>query len=195
MEAVERIIFAEKQPASAIPSKPVLGILPLARVIPQDVHSIGDYLVAGAYLASALVARTRRGRSMGLLLGCGVAGVSMTTDYRLSLMKLLPIETHEALDHLSGLKAATAPFALGYVKKDPIASAIQIVAGLSTIAISLFTDYRADRGVTYSRRSKGGPSPRRDRLPKNVRNRVPEIQRPLEGFAGPSYLPSLATGE
>jgi hypothetical protein len=84
---------------------------------------------------------------------------------------------------------------LGYVKKDPIASIIQIAAGLGTIALSLFTDYRADRGVTASRRSKGGPSPRRDRLPKKVRNRVPEIQRPLEGFAGPSYLPSLTTAE
>jgi hypothetical protein len=170
-------------------------VLPLARVIPQDVHSIGDYLMSAAYFASAVVARTRRARSMGLLLGCGVAGVSLTTDYRLSLMKLLPIETHEVLDHVSGLKAASAPFALGYINKDPIASAIQIAAGLGTIALSLVTDYRADRGVTYSRRSKGGPSPRRDRLPKNVRNRVREVQRPLEGFAGPSYLPSLATGE
>lgn len=195
MEAVERIIFAEKRPAATIPSKPVLGVLPLARVIPQDVHSVGDYFAAGMFLATALLAKTARARSMGLLLGAAQGGVALATDMKLSLAKVIPIEVHEVLDHAAGVKACAAPFVLGYAKKDPIASAIQIATGLGLIAISLFTDYRGARGVTMAHRSKGGPRPRRDRLPKNVRNRVPEVQRPLEGFAGPSYIPSLHTAE
>lgn len=191
MDAVERIIFAATRPASPIPSKPLLGVLPLARVVPQAVHSVGDYIVSGAFIASALLARTRRARAMGLLFGVTYGGISLATDDRLSVAKLIPIELHEAADHAAGLKAAVVPFVLRYVKKDPIASAIQILGGLGMIALSLITDYRAERGVALARRSKGGPSARRKTLP----SRVPEVQRPLEGFAGPSYLPSLVTAE
>jgi hypothetical protein len=101
-------------------------------------------------------------------------------------MKVLPIELHELLDHASGTTAATAPVLLGYAKKDPVASAIQIVTGLGAIVASLFTDYRAHRGVGRALRSKGGPGVRRSH---RGRVRVPDAQRPLEGFAGPSYIP------
>lgn len=193
MEGVERIIFASLQPASTIPAKPLLGVLPLARVIPQDVHSIGDYLVSAAYFASAIVARTSRGRAVGVLLGAVHGGVSLATDMKLSLAKIIPIETHEVMDHASGVKACASPLALGYLRKDPIASAIQIVAGLGTIALSLFTDYRAERGVGLARRSKGGPAPHRRtaREARKLQNRVSEVQRPLEGLSGPSYIPSI----
>jgi len=190
MEALERIVFAEQRPVAHIPAKPLFGVLPLARVIPQDIHSVGDYLVAGAYFASAALARTKRGRATGILLGLAVGGASAVTDYRLSLAKVISIELHELLDHASGVKAIAAPLVLGYVRKDPVASALQMIAGLGTIALSLFTDYRAERGLVRARRSKGGPTPRRDRLPKKVQNRVPEVQRPLEGLAGPSYIAS-----
>jgi hypothetical protein len=65
-----------------------------------------------------------------------------------------------------------------------------MVVGLGTVVRSLLTDYRAERGIGFPHRSKGGPAPRRERLPKNG-HRVPEVQRPLEGLAGPSFLPSL----
>lgn len=194
MEAVERIIFAEREPAASVPAKPLLGVLPLARVVPQDVHSVGDYLAAGAFLATALLARTKRGRAMGLLLGAVHGGVSLTTDMKLSLAKIIPIEAHEVMDHAAGVKACAAPFVLGYARKDPIAAAIQIATGLGIIAVSLFTDYRAERGRTLAHRSKGGPNKARTRTGRRGA-RVPEIQRPLEGFAGPSYIPSLDTAE
>ncbi|MBX3230832.1 MAG: hypothetical protein KIT84_01335 [Labilithrix sp.] len=180
IDAVERIVFAEQRPTATLPAKPLFGALPLARVIPQDVHWIGDYLACGAYLTSAVLARTKRGRAMGLLLGLSAFGVSAITDYRLSLAKLISIELHELADHTSGAQAALAPVLLGYAKKDPIASAIQIACGLGTIALSLFTDYRAAKGITRARRSKGGPTPRRVR--------VRDAQRALEGLAGPSYF-------
>lgn len=186
MTSLERIVFAELRPSSPVPSKPVLGVLPLARVVPQDVHSVVDYLAAGAYLVSAALARTSRARAMGLLLAANQAGVSMITDYRLSVAKVLPIETHEVLDHVSGASAALAPFALGYQKKDPIASAIQIVTGLGTVLASLFTDYRGARGVGRAIRSRGGP-----RVSRLARRRVPEVQRPLEGLSSPSVVHPL----
>lgn len=188
MECVERIVFAEQQPSAAVPSKRVLRSLPLARLVPQVAHSVGDFVLAGAFIASALVARTTRARAVGLTYGAWQIGMSASTDAKLSLAKIVPIELHEVFDHSLGLKACAMPMVLGYAKRDPIASAIQIAAGLGAIALSLFTDFRADKGLARAHRSHGGPKPARDRLPKNVENRVPEVQRPLEGFAGPSYI-------
>ncbi|HVH46759.1 MAG TPA: hypothetical protein VM925_30665 [Labilithrix sp.] len=187
MSSLERIVFAELRPSAPVPAKPVLGVLPLARVIPQDVHSVMDYLVTAAYLVSAGLAKTPRARAAGIFLAANVGTVSMLTDYRLSLAKVIPIEVHEVLDHVSGSGAVAAPFVLGYRKRDPIASAIQIATGIGTILASLFTDYRAQQGVGRAMRSRGGPRTRRF----GRRRRVPEVQRPLEGFANPSVLPRL----
>ena len=58
MASLERIIFAELRPSSPVPAKPVLGGLPLRRVVPQLVHSLADYVAAIALLASAKLAKT-----------------------------------------------------------------------------------------------------------------------------------------
>ena len=186
LSALERVVFAELRPSSPVPAKPLFGALPLARTISQDAHSVMDYVAAAAYLVSAKVAVTRRGRAVGMALGTSVAGGSSLTDYRLSVAKVIPIELHELLDHASGTAAVIAPLLLGYVRRDPVASAIQMVTGISVIALSLFTDYRAERGVGRALRSKGGPRAVRRRLHKP---RVPEVQRPLEGLSGASVLP------
>jgi hypothetical protein len=187
--SAERVSFGLSRPEERVPSKPVLGVLPLARIIPQDAHSVADYLCAGALMVSARLARTSRARAAGMTLAIGDASVSMLTDYRLSVAKLVPIEVHEIADHLTGLSCMAAPFVLGYVRKDPIASAIQIATGLGMIVASLFTDYRATKGVTFPMRSKGGPDaldadfPRADLESGEQGRRVPDVQRPLEGFS------------
>jgi hypothetical protein len=150
-------------------------------VVPQDVHSVLDYVHSAGFFASATLARTARGRAMGVALGVGLGGASMVTDYRLSAAKLLPIELHESLDYAGGLTAIAAPFVLGYVKKDPIAALIHIGLGIGTIVTSLFTDYRASKGVTWPTRSKGGPQLGAPRGRRGIR--VPEVQRPLEGLS------------
>lgn len=176
----ERILYAHRHPWGRVPSKPLLGVLPLARVIPMDLHSVADYLCAGSYALSARLARTRRGRFVGIALGASVGGASLATDYRLSLVKAIPIEVHEVLDHVSGLSAISMPFLLGYAKRDPLASFVQIATGLVACVASLFTDYRASKGRTWPRRWRGGPELL---APRDDRPRVPEAQRPLEGLS------------
>lgn len=134
-------------PSLELESKPLLGVLPLARAIPQDVHSVLDYAAAGTCLGTSLMAETSSGRAAGAFLGASVLCVSALTDYRLSFAKIIPIEAHEAIDHLWGLTAIAAPFVLGYWKKDPAVAAIHVITGASTILASLFTDYRAAEGV------------------------------------------------
>lgn len=151
-EAVGASTLAEAEPPArrlsvGMPSRPLLGKLPLARVVPQDVHSVMDYLDGGAVLAGAFVSDCPRAKTASLLIGGSGLVASALTDYRLSLAKLVPIETHEAVDYAFGISAISAPFLLGYRRTAPVVAAIHIAIGVGTILASLFTDYRAYRGV------------------------------------------------
>jgi hypothetical protein len=64
-----------------------------------------------------------------------------------SLAKVIPIEAHEAIDYAFGISAVTAPFLFGYYKTAPRVAALHVLTGLGTMLSSLFTDYRAYRGV------------------------------------------------
>jgi hypothetical protein len=128
------------------PSKPLLG-LPIARVIPQDVHSIADYMNGLTTLAGLFLTKKKNARMASSILGASVLLVSALTDYRLSVAKVIPIEVHEATDHLWGVSCIAAPFLFGYWKKSPQVAITHVACGVMTIAASLFTDYRAERGV------------------------------------------------
>ncbi|GAC1358237.1 MAG: hypothetical protein NVS3B10_07040 [Polyangiales bacterium] len=130
-----------------VPSRPLFGALPLARVISQDVHSVTDYVHAAGCLGTALFADSLEARLAGVALGASIGGVSLVTDYRLSAAKVLPIEAHEAADYGWGLAAIAAPFVLGYARKSPIVAAAHVLFGVGTIVTSLLTDYRGYRGV------------------------------------------------
>lgn len=116
--------------------------LPLARLIPQDVHSLVDYATALAVAVAGFIAGERRARIVGRLVGGVGIAQSLGSDYRLSAFKLMPIEVHEVRDYVWGAVNIAAPFVLGYRRRDRVASAIQIAAGVALIATSLFTDYR-----------------------------------------------------
>jgi hypothetical protein len=143
-DTVPVVIEEDRRLSHGTRSRPLLG-LPLARLIPQDVHSAFDYVGAIALAAISLRAKSPRARVAGMSLGVGALGVSLTTDYRLSAVKLIPIEVHEVLDYAVGLATVAAPFVLGYRKREPLVSALQIGGGVATMLISLFTDYRAYR--------------------------------------------------
>jgi len=146
LHAMERDLDAIA-PSLELESKPLFGVLPLARTIPQDVHSMMDYAAGGTCIGTALLAETASAKGAGAFLGASVLCVSLLTDYRLSLAKIIPIEAHEAIDYGWGLTAIAAPFVLGYWKRDPAVAAIHVITGASTILASLFTDYRAAAGV------------------------------------------------
>jgi hypothetical protein len=156
--AVHRL--TDTSAAAGVMSRPLLGKLPLRRLIPQDVHSVMDYagaaMVAGAGLSAA---RAPEARIAGSILGLAGLGVSLCTDYRLSLKKLIPIEVHEAIDYGWSLAVLAAPFLLGYARRAPVATALQCFDALSTIAASLVTDYRGQRSVHWTRGLATDPGP------------------------------------
>ncbi|WP_437970420.1 hypothetical protein WMF04_14510 [Sorangium sp. So ce260] len=141
------LIARETRQKATIPARPLLGALPLARIVPQDVHSVIDYSNGLIVALAGLSARKPSAKIAGVILGASVVSVSLLTDYRLSLAKLIPIEVHEAIDHAWGASAIAAPFVLGYAKRSPLAAFIHAATGAATILGSLLTDYRAVRGV------------------------------------------------
>jgi len=155
--SAERVSFALWEPDVRVPSKPLLDVLPIARAIPEEVHAVFDYVSAAGFALSGALATTGRARAVAVVLAAGCGANAAMTDCRLSAKKAIPIEIHEILDHAGGAAAVAAPFLLGYLRKDPIPAAIHIGLGLSTIALSLFTDYRASKGITRPIRSRGGP--------------------------------------
>jgi len=129
------------------PSRPLFGKLPLSRVIPQDVHSLMDYADAGGVLSGAFLSDCPKARAASWAIGGSGIVTSALTDYRLSLAKVIPIESHEVVDYSFGLAAILSPFIFGYRKTAPLVAAAHIAIGIGTILASLFTDYRAYRGV------------------------------------------------
>ena len=138
---------------AGVAARPLFGVLPLKRFIPQDVHSLLDY--ANAFtVASVSLAANSPACTAGTALSVSYLGVSLLTDYRLSLRKLIPIEVHEVLDYVWAISAIAAPFVFGYARKSPVAAIVHIAVGVSTILGSLFTDYRSQVGVKWGNQDK-----------------------------------------
>jgi len=138
----------EDRPLShGTPAEPVLRRLPLARLIPQDVHSVMDYANGVATFAGVFMADEddTAAKVASIVLGASDVMTSAMTDYRLSIAKVIPIEMHEKVDYLWGLTAISLPFALGYWKTSPKVALQHVIAGAGNILASLFTDYRAFR--------------------------------------------------
>lgn len=126
------------------PSKPLFGVLPLARLIPQDIHSVMDY-ASGAMTGAGATSMCPKAKAASIFLGTSVIGISLMTDYKLSISKAVPIEAHEVADHVWGLSAIALPFVLGYWKTAPRVALSHVISGAGTIISSLLTDYRAFR--------------------------------------------------
>ena len=125
------------------PAQKLFGVLPIARLIPQDVHSVMDYVDGLTVASGMLFDDNATACTASIALGASAVATALMTDYRLSAMKLIPIRTHEVIDHVWGLSCIAAPFVLGYWKKAPRVAMTHVMTGAMTIVASLLTDYRA----------------------------------------------------
>lgn len=155
-------------PSREIPSRQLFGLLPLKRVVPQDLHSVTDYAAGLKCIGAGFLANTEKARVASMTLGASLIAVSLLTDDRLGAIKVIPIEAHEIGDYVWGASCMALPFVLGYSKKDPVVTAMHFIGGATMILVSLFTDYRAARGVGRRWRERGrrigGVSPERARV-------------------------------
>jgi hypothetical protein len=134
-------------PSQHLVSRRVFGALPLARVVPQEVHTGFDYAVGFGALASALFASSGRGKLIGAALGLGAIGAALFSDHRFGAKKLVSIENHHLVDCALGVAAVAAPFALGYARRDRGVAALHVGIGCGLLAAAALTDYRSATGV------------------------------------------------
>jgi hypothetical protein len=149
----------DRSAAAGIISRPLPGGLPLRRWMPQGAHSLFE-LAAGLVVAGAgWLSGVRPARRAGLALGLGLAGVTLLTDTRVSLSRLIPIELHELSDHGWGLAAMAAPFVGGYARRAPGVAAVQVLAGAAMLVGALVTDYRCRSGMHLGKERMTDPGP------------------------------------
>jgi hypothetical protein len=142
---LDRHVEGDRRLSHGAPSKPLFGVLPLSRLIPQDVHSVIDYASGLSAGSGALMTNDPAARIASAALAATTIGVSAVTDYRLSAAKLIPIEQHERVDYLWGIAAIASPFVLGYWKRAPQVALLHVITGATTLLASLFTDYRSQK--------------------------------------------------
>ena len=136
---------AQRKLSKGEPAPKLLGVLPIARLVPQDIHSVMDYVDGLSVASGALLDNNTAAFTASIALGASAVATALMTDYRLSAMKLIPIRSHEVIDHVWGLSCIAAPFVLGYWKKAPRVAMTHVMTGAMNILLSLFTDYRAYR--------------------------------------------------
>jgi len=136
---------AQRTLSKGEPAAKLFGVLPIARLIPQDVHSVLDYVDGLTVASGAMLDDNTAAFGASVALGASAVMTALMTDYRLSAMKVIPIRTHEVIDHVWGLTCIAAPFVLGYWKKAPRVGMTHVMTGAMTILASLFTDYRSYR--------------------------------------------------
>lgn len=102
-------------------------------------HGALDYLSVGALIALPRLLKWSK-PTTDLLTASAVATLaySLLTDYEWGAVKTLPMKTHLALDGMSGIAIAAAPFLL--LKEDEATTAALVGIGLFEITASLTTE-------------------------------------------------------
>ncbi|MCM2323567.1 MAG: hypothetical protein NDJ90_09940 [Oligoflexia bacterium] len=112
-------------------------------------HNILDYVI-GVFLffCPALFgfAGIDAARNTFVALGVGLVAYSLLTDYRYSIVKLIPLSIHMGLDVAIGVALLLAPSVFGY--RESLTNTqnwLHIVMGLGAFALVIFT--RPTRGT------------------------------------------------
>lgn len=110
----------------------------MTKPISTQMHGVLDYVSAGTLLALPRML----GWGNGITNAMTVAGLttltySLLTRYELGAAKVLPMQTHLALDGMSGLLLAGLPMLFPNERKE---SALLVGLGLFEVAASLLTE-------------------------------------------------------
>jgi hypothetical protein len=92
--------------------------------------------------------------ALAIVAGVGLLVLAMSTCWRLSLMKLVPLPAHAMLDLAVGALLVASPFLFGFNDDSGAATAFFIVFGLLEIMASLAT--RWSSAAAPARRRRGG---------------------------------------
>lgn len=117
-------------------------------MISLRIHNILDYVIGAVLILCPPVfgfSDVMAARDVFLVLGFGLIGYSLLTQYRYSIAKLIPLGVHMFLDVASGFILMIGPWLFGYRESITNAQTIlHFVLGLGAWALVAFTDRRSN---------------------------------------------------
>lgn len=129
-----------------------MAVKPLPDVISPKGHAVIDYMLAGAFFASAGLfwRRNKRAAVASLLCGGAQLAVSMLTDYPGGLRRAIRFSTRRKLDLGLAAMSAAMPEFLNF--KDEPEHHFFTAQGVLITAANELTDFPENRGESKERR-------------------------------------------
>lgn len=114
------------------------------------VHNILDYVAGAALLLCPYIfgfADVAAARGLFLVLGFGLIGYSLLTNYQYSVFKVIPLGVHMALDVLFGVMLILGPYVFGYRGAVTAGqTGLHYVLGIGVIGLVALTRPKTDQG-------------------------------------------------
>ncbi|NJL95482.1 MAG: hypothetical protein HC915_18030 [Anaerolineae bacterium] len=124
------------------------------RIISPYVHGIFDYIGAIVLLlAPNLFGFADEGGAavwIPRVLGVAILGMALITNYRLGVLRILPMPAHLMVDYVAGPFLAVSPFLLGFADEDANVWAPHLLAGVGIFIVTLLTQWTTET-ATYTR--------------------------------------------
>jgi hypothetical protein len=113
------------------------------QVLSPEAHGVLDYITGVTLLAAPNLFRFDKLRGPAVLTarlaGIMVLMQAALTDYKLGLIKLIPLRTHLTIDMLSGPFLAMSPFLFGFSRRRQRAWMPHVVAGMGELFSAVLT--------------------------------------------------------
>ena len=129
--------------------------------IPLAVHAMIEPVVALLLIVAPFIfgfSDNDTATILSIVAGVVVLGTGMSTRWRLSLVKLIPLEVHRMLDLGLGVVLIIAPFVLGF-SDERTPTIFFIVVGLGEIVAALATRWHPEDDLAADRHRPGRSEP------------------------------------
>lgn len=117
------------------------------RFIPTRVHGMADYgtgllLILAPYIFGFATGGAKQ--YLPMILGVAIIGMSLITDYELSVARIIPMPMHLAIDVAGGLLLAASPWLFGFAGE---VYWPHLIVGLLEVGAGLMTRTHPDTGT------------------------------------------------
>ncbi len=112
------------------------------RFIPTRYHAPLDYIVGVLLIAAPWIFQFSDHTAatvVPIVLGVGLIGYSLFTNYELGVWKVAPMAVHNVIDIVAGAFLAASPWIFGFADKSANVWVPHLVVGLAAIFLGLTT--------------------------------------------------------
>jgi hypothetical protein len=122
------------------------------RFIPTRVHAPLDYIVGAGLIAAPWILQFSEHTTptvLSIVLGVGLIGYSLFTDYELGVWRVAPMAVHNLFDIAAGAVLVASPWIFGFADDGANVWLPFLVVGLAAIGLGLTTKQQG--GYSYRR--------------------------------------------